>query len=239
MQIKSIFSGSINNLLSKSKITFSNNSFSEGYFTMKFNSNDDVTILGDKIYSIFQKEYVNNFVKINAPDFLSGEFELLNNLELTTDFKTQLKSFIIIDSKFNIENGYVKSNIGLEKLDGKWKIKNTNSYHDFSLYNFYQKLGEIKFNGISTLNTLVSDFKKISLLDLKVSLDSFEFSNQKLSDINILLNKKLNERYKLKTNINDDNLRLVLSSSLSDQFDKILKSKILFTCFKFHTLKFF
>ena len=225
VQIKSIFSGSINNLLSKSKITFSNNSFSEGYFTMKFNSNDDVTILGDKIYSIFQKEYVNNFVKINAPDFLSGEFELLNNLELTTDFKTQLKSFIIIDSKFNIENGYVKSNIGLEKLDGKWKIKNTNSYHDFSLYSFYQKLGEIKFNGISTLNTLVSDFKKISLLDLKVSLDSFEFSNQKLSDINILLNKKLNERYKLKTNINDDNLRLVLSSSLSDQFDKILNLK--------------
>ena len=169
LQIKNIFSGSIKNLFSKFKITFSNKSFSEGYFTVKFNSIDDVILEGEKIYTILQKDDLNKFVKTNAPDFLSGEFKLLNNLELTTDFKTKLNSFTLIDSKFNIENGYIKSNIGLEKLDGNWKIKNTNSFHDFSFYSFYQKLGKIKFNGISTFNTLVSDFKKIDFLDLKVS----------------------------------------------------------------------
>ena len=222
LQIKNIFSGTIKNLFSKFKITFSNESFSEGSITIKFNSIDDVSLVGEKIYTILQKDDLNKFVKTNAPDFLSGEFKLLNNLELTTNFRTILNSFTLIDSKFNIENGYIKSNIGLEKLDGNWKIKHTNSFHDFSLYSFYQKLGKMKVNGISTINTLVSDFKKIGFLDLKVSLDSFEFNNQKLSDISILLNKKSNERYNLKTNINDENLKLVLSSSLSAQFEKIL-----------------
>jgi len=225
IKIKNRFSGSIKNLFSKFKITFSNESFSEGYFTVKFNSIDDVSLEGKKIYTIIQKDDLNKFVKTNAPDFLSGEFKLLNNIELTTDFKTKLNSFILIDSKFNIENGYIKSNIGLEKLDGNWKINNTNSFHDFSIYSFYQKLGKMKFNGISSFNTLVSDFKKIRILDLKVSLDSFEFNNQRLSDIYILLDKKSNERYNLKTNINDENLKLVLSSSFSDQFDKILNLK--------------
>ena len=235
MQIKNIFSGSIKNLFSKFKITFSNESFSEGSITIKFNSIDDVSLVGEKIYTILQKDDLNKFVKTNAPDFLSGEFKLLNNLELTTNFRTILNSFTLIDSKFNIENGYIKSNIGLEKLDGNWKIKNTNSFHDFSLYSFYQKLGKMKVNGISTINTLVSDFKKIGFLDLKVSLDSFEFNNQKLSDISILLNKKSNERYNLKTNINDENLKLVLSSSLSAQFDKILnlKSSLHFSNFSY------
>ena len=235
LQIKNIFSGSIKNLFSKFKITFSNESFSEGSITIKFNSIDDVSLVGEKIYTILQKDDLNKFVKTNAPDFLSGEFKLLNNLELTTNFRTILNSFTLIDSKFNIENGYIKSNIGLEKLDGNWKIKNTNSFHDFSLYSFYQKLGKMKVNGISTINTLVSDFKKIGYLDLKVSLDSFEFNNQKLSDISILLNKKSNERYNFKTNINDENLKLVLSSSISAQFDKILnlKSSLHFSNFSY------
>ena len=235
LQIKNIFSGTIKNLFSKFKITFSNESFSEGSITIKFNSIDDVSLVGEKIYTILQKDDLNKFVKTNAPDFLSGEFKLLNNLELTTNFRTILNSFTLIDSKFNIENGYIKSNIGLEKLDGNWKIKNTNSFHDFSLYSFYQKLGKMKVNGISTINTLVSDFKKIGFLDLKVSLDSFQFNNQKLSEISILLNKKSNERYNLKTNINDENLKLVLSSSLSAQFEKILnlKSSLHFSNFSY------
>ncbi len=225
IKIKNRFSGSIKNLFSKFKITFSNKSFSEGYFTVKFNSIDDVSLEGEKIYTILQKEDVNEFVKTNAPNFLSGELKLLNNVQLTTDFKAQLNSFIIIDSKLNTENGYIKSNIGLEKFDSKWKIKNTNSFHDFSFYSFYQKLGKLNFNGISAFNILVSDFKNINSLDLNVSLETFEFNNQNFSDINILLNKKLNGRYNLKTNINDDNLKLALSSSLSDQFDKILNLK--------------
>ena len=38
---------------------------------MKFNSNDDVSLEGEKIYTILQKDDVNKFVKTNATDFLS------------------------------------------------------------------------------------------------------------------------------------------------------------------------
>ena len=165
IEIENRLSGSINKLFSKFKITFSNKSFSEGFFTMKFKSNDDIRIEGEKIYTIFQKEDVNKFVKTNAPDFLSGDFELLNNLELTTDFKSLLNSFIVIDSKYNIENGYIQSNIDLKKIDNKWRVINSTSFNNFSFYSFYQKLGKIKLNGFSTLNAVIEDFKNIDSLE--------------------------------------------------------------------------
>ena len=225
VQIKNVFSGSINNLFSNFKITFSNKSFSEGYFTMKFNSTNDVSIEGEEIYTIFQKEDVNKFVKINALNLFSGDFELLNNIKLTTDFKSKLNSFVVIESKLNVENGYIQSNINLEKTESKWRINNLISFNEFSFFNFNQKLGRIKINGISTLNTLLTDFKYIDSLDLKVSLDSFEFNNQKLKDLSVLMNKNLDNTYSVNTNINDEKLKLVLFSSFSDEFDEILNLK--------------
>ncbi len=225
VQIKNVLSGSINNLSSKFKISFSNKSFSEGYFTVKFNSIDDVSIKGEKIYTIFQKEDVNEFVKTNIPDFLSGEFELLNNIELNSNFKSQSNAFFVIDSKFKIDNGYIHSNIDLEKIENKWRVSNSTSFNNFSFYSFYQKLGKIKFNGVSSLSSVLKDLENIDSLDLKASLDSFNFNNKIFSDIKISLNKNLNETYNLNTNINDNKLKLLLSSSFSNQFDKILNLK--------------
>ena len=63
IKIKNRFSGSISNLFSKFKISVSDKSYSEGFFTMKFNSIDDVSIEGEKIYTVFQKDDVNKFLK--------------------------------------------------------------------------------------------------------------------------------------------------------------------------------
>jgi hypothetical protein len=225
VKIRNRFSGSIKNLFSKFKINVSDKSFSEGYFTMKFNSADDLKIEGEKIYTILQKDDVKKFVKMNSPNLLSGEFEPLNNIEITTDFKSRLNSFFIIESKLNINNGFIQLNIDLEKKENKWKISNLTTFNDFPFYSIYQKLGKIKFNGFSRLNTLVDDSKIIESLDLKVSLDSFEFNNRIFNDINISLDKDLNETYSLNTNINDEKLKIHLSSSISNQFDKILNLK--------------
>ena len=233
VQIKNVFSGSINNLFSNFKIIFSNKSFSEGYFTAKFNSIDDVRIEGEEVYTFFQKEDVNEFIKTNAPDFLSGEFELLNNIEFNSHFKSQLNSFFEIDSKFKIENGYIQSNVNLEKIESNWRINNSNSFTNFSFYSFYQKLGKIKFNGVSSLSTVLKDLKNIDSLDLKASLDSFKFNNRMFNDINISLNKNLNDTYNLNTNINDDKLKLLITSSLSNEFDKILNLKSSFSVLDF------
>ena len=80
-----------------------------------------------------------------------------------------------------------KSNIGLEKLDGKWKINNKTLFMTFPFIVFIKSWVKSNLMVFLHLIHLVSDFKKIDFLDLKVSLDSFEFNNQKLSDINILL----------------------------------------------------
>ncbi len=225
IKIKNRFSGSISNLFSKFKISVSDKSYSEGFFTMKFNSIDDVSIEGEKIYTVFQKDDVNKFFKTNSPDFLSREFKLLKNLELTTDFKSQLNSFIEIESKLNIDNGFIQSNIDLEKKENKWRVNNSTSFNDFYFYDFYQKLGKIKFSGFSSLSTVLKDLKSIESLNLKASLDSFEINKRILNDIYISLNKNLNDTYNLTTNINDKKLKLLLSSSFSNQFDKILDLK--------------
>ena len=192
---------------------------------MKINSNNEVSIEGEKIYTIFQKDDVNKFVKTNAPDFLYSEFKLLKNLELSTNFKSKLNSFIEIESKLNIDNGFIHSNIDLVKKENKWRVNNSNSFNDFYFYNFYQKSGKIKFIGVSSLSTVLKDLKSIESLNLKASLDSFEINKRILNDIYISLNKNFNDTYNLTTNINDKKLKLLLSSSFSNKFDKILNLK--------------
>ena len=144
IKINNRFSGSINNLFSKFKISVSDKSYSEGFFTMKFNSSDDVSIEGEKIYTIFQKDDVNKFVKTNAPDFLSSEFKLLKNLELSTNFKSQLNSFIEIESKLNIDNGFIQSNIDLEKKENKWRVNNSTHLMTFTFIIFIKS--QVKSN---------------------------------------------------------------------------------------------
>ncbi len=51
------------------------------------------------------------------------------------------------------------------------------------------------------------------------------FNNRILNDINISFNKNFNDTYNLTTNINDKKIKLLLSSSFSNQFDKILNLK--------------
>ena len=225
IKIKNRLYGSIKNLSSNFKIIFSDKSFSEGYCTMKYNSNDNISLEGENIYTILQKDDVNKFIKTNATKFLPEEFKLLNDFKLNTKFRSKINSFVEIDSKINIEKGQIRSNVNFEKIDTKWRINNLTSFNNFPFYSFYQKLGKIKFSGVSSLSSSLERFKHIDYFDLKLSLTSFEFNKNVFNDINVSLNKSLNDTYDFNTKINDDKLKLLLSSSFSNQFDEILNFK--------------